>query len=30
VKKAFSVENIANLSVSVSQTKGGSFYIKPE
>lgn len=30
VKKAFSMENYANLEVAVSATKGGSFYIKPE
>jgi len=30
VKKAFSMENYANLSVTVSPTKGDSFYIKPE
>ena len=30
VKRAFSMENLENLSVSVSPTKGGSFYIKPE
>lgn len=30
VKRAFSMENLANISVSVSSTKGGSFYIKPE
>jgi hypothetical protein len=30
IKNAFSMENYANLSVAVSATKGGSFYIKPE
>jgi hypothetical protein len=30
IKNAFSLENLENISVSVSQTKGGSFYIKPE
>lgn len=30
VKRAFSPENLENITVSVSQTKGGSFYVKPE
>ena len=30
IKNAFSQENLENIQVSVSPTKGGSFYIKPE
>lgn len=30
VSQAFSPDNLANISVSVSQNKGGSFFIKPE
>jgi hypothetical protein len=30
IKNAFSMENLENISVSVSQNKGGNFYIKPE
>lgn len=30
VKSAFSQENLQNLYVSVTRTKGGSFFIKPE
>ncbi len=30
IKQAFSEENLENISISVSQNKGGNFYIKPE
>ena len=30
IKNAFSQENLENIQVSVTPTKGGSFYIKPE